>query len=269
MNHDAVFRLDECAPEFSARRVATARQKISAVGTGVAVVAGFAAAPALAAALGFLLLGLCYIANIVLRLTLFAAARNGESAGTVVTPDEIASLNDAELPIYSILVPLYREAHMVARVAAALKQIDYSAAKLDIKLILEEDDAETIAAAKSLNLDGRFEIIAVPESFLRTKPRACNYAIRFIRGAYAVIYDAEDRPDCDQLKKVVAAFRRAPPNVACFQARLNVYNAHDNWLTRMFALEYAAWFDFLLPGLGRLGIPIPWVAHPIIFVPRF
>ena len=37
----------------------------------------------------------------------------------------------------------------------------------------------------------------------------------------------------------------------------NVYNAEDNWLTRMFALEYAAWFDFLLPGLGRLGIPIP------------
>jgi hypothetical protein len=81
--------------------------------------------------------------------------------------------------------------------------------------------------------------------------------MRFIRGAYAVIYDAEDRPEADQLKKVVAAFRTAPPNVAVFQARLNVYNAEDNWLTRMFALEYAAWFDFLLPGLGRLGIPIP------------
>jgi cellulose synthase/poly-beta-1,6-N-acetylglucosamine synthase-like glycosyltransferase len=25
----------------------------------------------------------------------------------------------------------------------------------------------------------------------------------------------------------------------------------------MFALEYAAWFDFLLPGLNRLGVPIP------------
>jgi cellulose synthase/poly-beta-1,6-N-acetylglucosamine synthase-like glycosyltransferase len=25
----------------------------------------------------------------------------------------------------------------------------------------------------------------------------------------------------------------------------------------MFALEYAAWFDFLLPGLARLGIPLP------------
>ena len=257
MNHDAVFRLDERAPEFSARTVTTTRQKIFAAATVVAVLGGFVAAPTLAATLAFLLLGLCYIANIVLRLLLFGAARFGRSAGTTVTREEIAGLNDADLPIYSILVPLYREAHMVARIAAALKALDYPAAKLDIKLILEEDDFETIAAAKSLNLDGRFEIIAVPESSLRTKPRACNYAIRFIRGAYAVIYDAEDRPEPDQLKKVVTAFRSAPRDVACFQARLNVYNAHDNWLTRMFALEYAAWFDFLLPGLGRLGIPIP------------
>ena len=108
---------------------------------------------------------------------------------------------------------------MVARIAAALKTLDYPAAKLDIKLVLEEDDSETIAAAKSLNLDGRFEILAVPQSFLRTKPRACNYAMRFIRGAYAVIYDAEDRPEPDQLKKVVAAFRKAPRETVCFQAR--------------------------------------------------
>ena len=134
---------------------------------------------------------------------------------------------------------------------------DYPAAKLDIKLVLEEDDAETIAAAKALRLDGRFEILCVPSSPLRTKPRACNYALNFVRGAYVVVYDAEDRPEADQLKKVVVAFRTARRDVACFQARLNVYNANDNWLTRMFALEYASWFDFLLPGLNRLGIPIP------------
>ena len=91
-----------------------------------------------------------------------------------------------------------------------------------MKLILEEDDFDTVAAAKALELDGRFEILEVPKSFLRTKPRACNYASRFIRGAYVVIYDAEDRPEPDQLKKVVAAFRRASPDIACFQARLNV-----------------------------------------------
>jgi cellulose synthase/poly-beta-1,6-N-acetylglucosamine synthase-like glycosyltransferase len=257
LNHDCVFKLDERAPEFSARKVATPSQKrFGTIVMGV-LLAGFLAAPTLAATLAILLLGLCYGANIVLRLLLFAVASIGSGSGTHVSEEQLANLNEADLPIYSILVPLYREAHMVARIAAALKNLDYPPAKLDIKLILEEGDAATIAAAKSLDLDARFEILAVPESFLRTKPRACNYAMRFIRGAYAVIYDAEDRPEPDQLKKVVAAFRSAPRDVAVFQARLNVYNAQDNWLTRMFALEYAAWFDFLLPGLGKLGIPIP------------
>ena len=38
----------------------------------------------------------------------------------------------------------------------------------------------------------------------------------------------------------VAAFRDAPDQVACFQARLNVYNAGVNWLTRMFALDHSS-----------------------------
>jgi cellulose synthase/poly-beta-1,6-N-acetylglucosamine synthase-like glycosyltransferase len=124
-------------------------------------------------------------------------------------------------------------------------------------LVLEEDDVRTIEAAKALHLDGRFEILCVPSSQPRTKPKACNYALRFVRGAYVVIYDAEDRPEPDQLKKAVAAFRSSGRKVACYQARLNFYNSHDNWLTRMFALEYALWFDFLLPGLDRLGVPLP------------
>ena len=98
--------------------------------------------------------------------------------------------------------------------------------------MLEEDDAETIAAARGHALDSRFEIILVPRSPLRTKPRACNYALAFARGDYTVIYDAEDKPELDQLRKAIAMVRAAPPDVACLQARLNVYNADDNWLTR-------------------------------------
>ena len=102
-----------------------------------------------------------------------------------------------------------------------------------------------------------FEIIIVPRSEPQTKPKACNFALRFARGEYLVIYDAEDRPEPDQLRKVVATFRRSPPNTACLQCRLNYYNANENWLTRMFTLDYALWFDQVLPGLERLGMPIP------------
>jgi len=71
------------------------------------------------------------------------------------------------------------------------------------------------------------------------------------------VFDAEDRPEPDQLRKAVAAFRAGTRRVACLQARLNFYNAGHNWLTRMFALDYALWFDTLLPGLDRIGVPMP------------
>jgi cellulose synthase/poly-beta-1,6-N-acetylglucosamine synthase-like glycosyltransferase len=41
------------------------------------------------------------------------------------------------------------------------------------------------------------------------------------------------------------------------QARLNLYNVQDNWLTRQFTIEYCALFDGLLPALDRLELPIP------------
>lgn len=126
-----------------------------------------------------------------------------------------------------------------------------------MKLILEESDEETIETAKSLGLEGIFQIFRVPPSQPQTKPKACNYALGFARGDLLTIYDAEDQPEPDQLRKVVAAFRKASPEVACIQARLNYFNADENFLTRMFTLEYSQWFDFMLPGLHALGIPIP------------
>jgi len=142
-------------------------------------------------------------------------------------------------------------------ITESLRNIDYPLSKLDIKLILEDDDEETIAAAKNLNLESMFEIIRVPVSLPKTKPKACNYALNFARGELVTIYDAEDKPERDQLKKAVIAFRKAPKNTAVIQARLNYFNANENWLTRMFTLEYSLWFDFYLPALEALKIPIP------------
>ena len=168
-----------------------------------------------------------------------------------------ARIEDAELPVYTLLVPLYREANMLWGLTRALSRLDYPAAKLDIKLILEAADAETIAAARALDLPGNVEILVVPDLHPRTKPKALNYALPFARGDYLVIYDAEDRPERDQLRKALTAFRQGPPNLACLQSKLNLYNADDNWLTRQFTIEYGALFDGLLPALDRLRLPIP------------
>ncbi|HXI86092.1 MAG TPA: glycosyltransferase family 2 protein, partial [Parvularculaceae bacterium] len=115
----------------------------------------------------------------------------------------------------------------------------------------------TIAEARRLGLDRRFDCLVIPPSAPKTKPKACNHALHLARGELLVVYDAEDAPEPDQLRKAAAAFAAGDARLACLQARLNYYNAFDNWLTGLFAVEYALWFDSLLPALERFKIPIP------------
>ncbi len=100
-----------------------------------------------------------------------------------------------------------------------------------------------------------FEVITVPPGGPRTKPKALTYALSFVRADYVVVFDAEDRPEPDQLRKAAAAFRERP-HLGCVQARLAPDN-DDSWLARMFAVEYAANFEVLLPALAEWGAPLP------------
>lgn len=164
---------------------------------------------------------------------------------------------DDELPFYTILVPAYREEAVIAKLIENVEALDYPPEKLDVIVLLEEDDAETLAAAKAARPPGYVRLFVTPHGTPKTKPRACNAGLRFARGEYLVIYDAEDRPDPAQLREVLSTFEVSDEHTVVVQCRLNYFNAASNLLTRFFALEYAAWFDYMLPGLDALGLPIP------------
>jgi cellulose synthase/poly-beta-1,6-N-acetylglucosamine synthase-like glycosyltransferase len=166
--------------------------------------------------------------------------------------------DEYEMPVYTILVAAYKEAEVIGTLIKSLKKLDYPKDKLDIILLLEENDEATLRAAKRERPPVSWRFLVLPDSIPRTKPKALNYGLKFARGKYLAIYDAEDVPEPDQLKKAVAAFRKSPrSNYICFQARLNYFNKKENFLTKMFTLEYSAWFDCLLPGLFRARLPIP------------
>jgi cellulose synthase/poly-beta-1,6-N-acetylglucosamine synthase-like glycosyltransferase len=170
---------------------------------------------------------------------------------------DAASVPDEALPVYTVLLPLYREAASVPGILSAMAGIDYPKHKLDVKLIIESDDEETLHATYAAKPPAYVDILCVPASQPRTKPKACNYALAFARGEYVTIYDAEDVPAPDQLRRAVALFTAYPSDVVCLQARLNYYNYAENWLTRCFAMEYALLFDRMIPALHAWGIPIP------------
>jgi cellulose synthase/poly-beta-1,6-N-acetylglucosamine synthase-like glycosyltransferase/glycosyltransferase involved in cell wall biosynthesis/O-antigen/teichoic acid export membrane protein len=164
---------------------------------------------------------------------------------------------DRKLPIYSILCPLYKESEILPYFVESISKLKWPKEKLDVMLLLEEDDVKTIEAAKEMNLPESFRIVVVPHSMPKTKPKACNYGLNIAKGEYVVIYDAEDKPDPWQLKKAYLGFKEKGENVKCLQAKLNYYNSSQNLLTRMFTAEYSLWFDIVLPGLQSINTAIP------------
>lgn len=196
------------------------------------------------------LLAALFVAWIVLRLT-------GMIAGLTMRSPRTTRPADKGLPDYSIIVALYREARCVERLVAALRQLDYPKERLDIKLVLERDDAETLAELQRIGLPPYVDVLIAPDMAPRTKPKALNIALPFISGRFVVVYDAEDRPEPNQLRRAVAAFRRAGPELACVQARLAIDNTRDGWLAGFYTAEYAAQFDLILPTLAALRAPLP------------
>lgn len=166
-------------------------------------------------------------------------------------------LTERELPTYSILVPLYREAQVVPDLVRSISALNYPREKLDVKLILEPDDEETIAAVQAIHLDPCFEVVIAPRLGPRTKPKALQAALPFARGEFVVIYDAEDRPHPDQLRDAYLVFLTGEERLACVQAKLAIDNARPRFLTEHFRAEYSGLFDVLLPALAHLRLPLP------------
>ncbi len=166
-------------------------------------------------------------------------------------------LADAELPIYTVLVPLFQETGVINQLLTGLCALNYPASKLDIKLILEEKDTATRQAVAELALPPQFEVIVVPHAKPQTKPKALNYALHFARGELVVIFDAEDVPEPGQLRLAAETFAAIEPEIVCLQARLTFYNVNENWLTRQFTIEYAVLFDLVLPLLASMELPLP------------
>jgi cellulose synthase/poly-beta-1,6-N-acetylglucosamine synthase-like glycosyltransferase len=247
---EATNGLARRAPLFSASRRLTGMQ-MSAVALLAVAAGGFL----LLSPAGFVFLAGCFFAMFFLGvIAIRIMSLLPPPARVRSAPRE---LEDDELPQYTVLVPLFRETSVLGQLMTALDRLDYPPDKLDIKLVLEEGDIRMRRACTRLRLPPHMEIILVPGALPQTKPKALAYALPFSRGELLTIFDAEDVPERDQLRLAAQAFAAAPDDVVCLQASLAFYNPAENWLTRQFAIEYAALFNVLLPALAAYGLPLP------------
>jgi len=248
--------LETLMPEMSARRTLTRGQLLIAACLAILLVGGLLA-NALATLVGANLVVTAIFLGVLLYKLHLARHALRRTPLVVVSDEEARAIPDRELPIYSVLMAAYRESEVIADTIRALERLDYPADRLEIMVLLESDDSATIQAARAAEAAGNVQIVLVPGSHPRTKPKACNYGLTQARGDVVTIYDAEDRPEPLQLRRAVAAFRKLGPEVVCLQAKLAYHNATQNLITRLFAIEYLTWFQMLLPALAARGGPVP------------
>ncbi|MFN3277888.1 MAG: glycosyltransferase [Paracoccus hibiscisoli] len=255
---------ESCRTQNAGRTGRIAVLAVALTGTGILL------APSLVVGLLTLWAVLTLLTQSGLKLLSFLAARRAgieqrDLAVAIAQGQAAAPRMEAALPLISVMVPLFHENDVAGKLVARLARLEYPRELTDILLVIEASDRVTEAALQGVRLPHWIRVVRVPDGPIKTKPRALNYALNFCRGQIVGIWDAEDRPDPDQLHKVAHRFHFAPADVACLQGALDFYNPRSNWLARCFTVEYAGWFRILLPGVARLGLIVPLGGTTLFF----
>jgi cellulose synthase/poly-beta-1,6-N-acetylglucosamine synthase-like glycosyltransferase len=252
----SIAGLADREPLVSARRILTDRQRRWGIGIVVLILVGCAIdlGATVSALVSFITV--FYVGAIIYRLVLFRASNRPDTT-EVVSDEEARSVPDEGLPIYTVLIPAYREPEVISELIQRVSQFEYPPDRLDVKLLIEADDQVTIEAIERAMPGDQFELVLVPPAEPRTKPKALNYGLTLARGEFVSIYDAEDEPEPLQLRRAAVVLGRLGPDIACVQAKLTYHNPMQNMITKWFTIEYALWFSFFLPGLASMNAPIP------------
>jgi cellulose synthase/poly-beta-1,6-N-acetylglucosamine synthase-like glycosyltransferase len=243
-------------PLMSARNLVSPGQRNFLIGLLIATVIGLVLSVRLTITAIIAVFTLLYLVAVIYRAYLFTRSSKSDAL-EIVTDEQALIVPDSELPFYTILLPVYNEASVIIKLVENLAQMDYPASRLEVLVLVEEDDEETLGALRAAHPPSQFKLVVIPPAEPRTKPKALNFGLTLARGDIVAVYDAEDTPDILQLRRAAVALSRYGPEVACVQGQLSFRNATQNIITRWFTVEYAMWFSFFLPGLVTLDAPIP------------
>ena len=252
--NNAINGLAANFPDRSASKIITLRQCLLAILLLGGWAASYAYWPSISTLVIHLIGSIFFLAVTIMRAGMVVAGADIAKSKPVNVAR--SALTERDLPIYTILVALYKEAGQVDELIGALSDIDWPADRLQILLICEADDPDTVMRCRQHGIDERFQTVICPPSFPRTKPKALNFALPLAKGEFLVLYDAEDRPHHLQLREAHDRFLH-DEEIACLQAPLLIDNDRQSWLTRMFAIEYTSLFGLMLPVLAQWGSPMP------------
>jgi cellulose synthase/poly-beta-1,6-N-acetylglucosamine synthase-like glycosyltransferase len=252
----SVSGLAEKSPTVSARSLLSRAQRRVLLVLGILLIFAFVVEPIHMLTAFVAVITVVYVVMVTFRFSLFVRSTKTDVV-VVVTDEEARAVADELLPVYTVLIPAFHEPEVINHLIEHVARIEYPPDRLDIKVLIEADDNETIDAIGDADPGQHFELVFVPPSDPRTKPKALNYGLSLAKGDLVAVYDAEDIPDPLQLRRAAIAMGRLDSTTGCLQSKLSYHNPTQNLITRWFTIEYAMWFSFFLPGLASIGAPIP------------
>ncbi|MEM1677010.1 MAG: glycosyltransferase [Nitrososphaerota archaeon] len=157
-------------------------------------------------------------------------------------------------PKISLIIPARDEPILQRTIEVCLNHVEYPIDRKEIIVVTEDPIGERISTWYSQVYPGRVVPLVRREHF-PTKPSALNDSFTLCKGDIIGIVDVEDIPDRDTFLKVASAFENH--GLESVQAILRIINESENWITKIFSIEYAGWFRVLLNGRSRLGLFTP------------
>jgi glycosyltransferase XagB len=238
-------------PDLAARYGIRGWQQAAGLGLGALIVLAALLTPSLT------LLVLLGVTSLIALVSVGAAIAGVWYQVAVRGRRHLPVLCDEWLPSYTVLVPAYREEAVIGDLVRCLGALDYPADRLEVLLLVERRDTATQQAISDADPPPHMRIVQLPPGEPQTKPRSCNAGLLLARGELLVIFDAEDRPEPDQLRRAAQMFAVNGEDLACVQATLLQANGPTNVFTGCNALEYALRYRLTVPGLATLGAAFP------------
>ena len=179
------------------------------------------------------------------------------SDAAFVGTEDITLAEETPVPDIDVFVPAYAEQDVIHQSIKSIREAEYPQERVSLTVLLEPDDAETIARVRELAEYIDLELTIVPESYPGSpnKPRALNYGFEQTDSDIVGIVDAENVVADDLFDRVAKAIVGDGHDYV--QGMVDMVNEEDGWKNLLFRAEYGYWYRFILPAFKRLGFPIP------------
>ncbi|KJF26398.1 glycosyltransferase family 2 protein [Clostridium aceticum] len=140
-------------------------------------------------------------------------------------------------PSVDILIPAHNEGKVLQKTLEAMVGLAYPG-EVYIYLLNDNSQDETAEIAESFsNKFKNLYHIPVPEGEPKGKSRVLNYGLQISKSEYFVVYDADNQPEPEALRRLVEA-AESIPNAVGAVGYVRTINENTNWLTRMISLEF-------------------------------